>query len=223
VYSYSGKGRGYFAPACHALDYFSGTPLRFDWGEDFSERKSGGLSWNTRISLIGKVGQQRIYQIVQHIHLKSKERAERTWPGETEVMKRLVVERRPGKFCAIFQEQGPAGPSGIIYEINPAVLTNIDGSPVLKTSDPLTGNGGFSMDASWVLVHGVPVPLTLPNNLIAPAAHQFLPSGCTIPQGESGGSTKLEYRVPTSCGDLSLTLALRNQELVVVNIRHIPK
>lgn len=224
VYSYSGKGRGYFAPACFALDYFSGTPLRFDWGEDLSEWKPGAFNWNTHISLIGKVGQQRIYQIVQHIHPKSKARAERTWPGETEVMKRLVVGRRPGKFCAIFQEQGPTGPSGIFYEIDPAELIKIDGSPVVKTSDPLTGNGGFSMDASWVFVHGVPIPLALPNNLIAPSVQQLLPSGCTIPQGESGGSAKLEYRVPTSCGGhLSLTLALRDQELVVVNSRYIPK
>ncbi len=223
VYSFSGKGKGYSARACYALDYFSGSPLRFDWGGDLWSLKPGAFNWDTQISLIGKVGQQRVYQIVQHIHPKSAAGAEKTWPGETEIMKRLVVERRPRQFCAIFQEQGPTGPSGIIHEIDPAELINIDGSPVLKSSDPATGNGGFSIDESWVFVHGVPIPLALPNNSIAPAVQQLLPSGCTIPQGESEGSTKLEYRVTTSCGVLGLTLAFRNQELVVISSRYIPK
>ena len=45
-----------------------------------------------------------------------------------------------------FQEQGPWGPAGILFRIDPAELKTGAGEPVLVTRDPLTGNSGASIE-----------------------------------------------------------------------------
>ncbi len=227
VYTYSADGTRYRSPMCHNLGYFLGSPLRFDYGHALFQFKPNLFTYSTRTSLIGKVEGERVYQVVQQIHPNTKEAAH-----EVIMMKRLVVERHVNHFCMIFQEQGPAGQSGEITRVKPATFEASARGPVLRTDDPLNGRGGDHVDASWVFLRGVPVPLSLPNNLIEQLVKPIVPASCGLSPGDTIGSTALTYRAnlwrqtddtdrPT-CGSAVLKLSVSQHKIVLASKKYVP-
>lgn len=67
VQVFGAKGGGYVSPVCNKLSYFSGAPLRFDFGRDLYHWKPGSFTYATDRKLIGKVDNRPIYQIIQDI------------------------------------------------------------------------------------------------------------------------------------------------------------
>jgi hypothetical protein len=227
VYTYSGRGESYSRPTCHKLGYFMGSPLRFDYGQDLVQYKPNRFTYKSNASLVDTVQGERVYQIEQDIH-PTPRKASR----EVIVMKRLVVERHTNHFCMIFQEQGPMGPSGRIKRLRPATLEAGENGLVLRTDDPLNGTGGDHIGASWVFLRGVPVPLSLPNNLVEQLVRPILPANCGIRAGETTGTTGLTYHsnvwrkrdsstTPT-CGSVVLKLSVSNHKLALLSRNYIP-
>lgn len=227
VYTYSADGTRYRSPVCHKLGYFLGSPLRFDYGHALFQFKPNLFTYSSRTSLIGKVEGERVYQVVQQIHPNTKAASH-----EVIVMKRLVVERRVNHFCMIFQEQGPAGPSGEITRVKPATFKEGARGPVLRTDDPLHGRGEDHVDVSWVFLWGVPVPLSLPNNLVEQLVKPIVPASCGLRPGDTAGSTALTYRSklwrqtdetsgPT-CGSVVLKLAVSQHKIVLASRKYVP-
>lgn len=227
VYTYTSYGAGFSRPVCHKLGYFLGSPLRFDYGRALAEFKSNHFTYTGKTSLIGMTQGERIYQVVQRIHANS----EKT-PGESMVMKRLLVERRRNVFCMIFQEQGTIGPPGTVAHVKPATIKATGRGPVLRTDDPLNGVKASHINASWLFLRGVPVPLSLPNNLVEQLAKPVMPESCGMRPGNTRGNLRLAYHSPlwrsedsssgTTCGSVVLKLSVSNHKLVLLTRNYIP-
>jgi hypothetical protein len=114
--------------------------------------------------------------------------------------------------------------------MDPATLTTIDGEPVLLTFDPLSGNGGYTIDGAWILDHGVPLSLLGPlDDSIGSALKEILPPGCGLRPNRNGLDLEnlrfLAQAWPTdeskegsTCdGGVLLKLGVRNHRLVVVD------
>lgn len=223
VYADGAKGGFYFNPACHQLSYFTGNPLRFDYGQDFFEWPADSFTYKTNVSTIGTAQQHPIYQIEQDVRHDPEKPP--PYASKKVVMRRILVESRPDKYCLIFQETNSYG---ILYSIDPAVITKIDGARVLYIHDPLAGNGGLYMDDAWTFNRGVPIRLRF-NHLVGPVVKQMLPKGCALPwRGDPLSLRDFTYRaalIPAGkwsgaqprCGSVFLQLGIRNHNLVILS------
>jgi hypothetical protein len=251
VYSWGLNSQNtYYPPSCHQLSYFSGSPLRFDLGGELAKWKPGSYTVETNVDLLGSSEGHRIYQVLQHISLKSQAGEQEPvycsgdWPKIG--MKRLLVERHPNEFCMIFEEEGTVEPPcGEIVRIEPAEFVNM-GEPVLLTYDPLVSNGGYTIDGAWVFDHGVPICLlstgttydsTLQalEDILAPAFKHILPPGCELKRSlniiDLEHFRVLSALMPTDegvdrskCeGAVELELGIKNHKLVVEHERYRPQ
>jgi hypothetical protein len=116
-----GKGELYSAADCHPLPYFSQSPVKFDYQHDLWGVNESHLSFETIVTSIASLGGRQIDQIVQNIKTDR----------DALTLKRLVVERQPSEFCAIYQQVYPATQ----VRVKPASLVTIDRNAILKTLD----------------------------------------------------------------------------------------
>lgn len=230
LYVTGAKGGGYYPSVCHELKFFSGSPLRFDYEQDFFAWPPDSFTYTTKVSLIGTVQKHRIYQVTQNTHHEPGKPPKFAW-GDV-VMRRILIERDPNKYCLIYQETNSYG---ILDRIDPANLDRIDGDPVLYVHDPVRGNGGYYSDAAWTFDGGVPVRLRF-EGLIDQTFKEVAPQGCRLPTtGDPLNLEKLTYHadlVPNvksalggyypSCGSLDIRFGFRNHKLVIVHKQYSP-
>ncbi len=76
---------------------------------------------------IGRIAEFTVYEVVHNIN-----------DGDL-VMKMILVKRKAGEFCEIFQQQYDA----VSVTVEPAYLVNVNSETILATSDRVTGNGAF--------------------------------------------------------------------------------
>jgi hypothetical protein len=220
-------GQEFYPPSCHQLSYFSGAQNPAEFNDDISGWPPGSFTNSTKTSLIGTILRHRIYQVLEDI---------RPVPQRAPALaneigsKRILVERQPSEFCMIFEEEGPVGPNGVIFQIKPAYLTEIDGEQVLLTHDLVPGTGDLTIDGAWTFAHGAPdFLMTVLNDSIARSLKEILPAGCGTHPNKNGLDLEnlrfvsaiwpiSENSGGSNCeGEVRLTLGMRNHKLVVVD------
>jgi len=144
LHSYSGKRDSYIEqPSCHPLKYFLSDPKRFDYGDDLFGKSPADLKDKVASQHIGKIADFTIHEVIHNIN-----------HGDL-VMKMILVERKAGEFCEIFQQQYDA----VIVIAEPAYLVNVNSETILATSDRVTGNGAFLVEEYWTFDKDGPIPL----------------------------------------------------------------
>lgn len=144
---YGGKGDFWVdEPSCHPLDYFEMEPKRFDYDSDLFGMQPANIKDDVRYSHLGKIGAFTIDEILHTIS-----------GGLSPVLKMILVQRTPGEFCEIFQqEEAP-----VVVTAMPAFIVNVSSQAVLATHDQVSGTGGYWLEAYWTFDKNGPIPLDL--------------------------------------------------------------
>ncbi len=211
LHSYSGKRDSYIEqPSCHPLKYFLSDPKRFDYGDDLFGKSPADLKDKVESQHIGKIADFTIHEVIHNIN-----------HGDL-VMKMILVERKAGEFCEIFQQQYDA----VIVIAEPAYLVNVNSETILATSDRVTGKGAFLVEEYWTFDKDGPIPLFV-SAKIKEIADKLLPQGRTIMNGSAFNIRTLRYSTPVwqagdahccpSGGSVHIQFALKNHRLRVVN------
>jgi hypothetical protein len=129
VLAYGGKGDMHGAPICHSLDYFSKSPLPLDFDADFFGEREADLVTHAKITLLGTIAAQRVYELKQTV-LRKTVPPRVPDPNAPPTIKVLLVERGPDEFCDIYQNQYTYDPT---QETDEAAILDIGGKKVLKT------------------------------------------------------------------------------------------
>jgi hypothetical protein len=142
-----GKGIFWTAPNCHDRQYFTGSPLRFDFEQEFFGMKESDLRAITGAKYIGVAKGHRVMQVIQQI--------QQIQTDSHMTAKRLLVERAKDDFCAIYQQ---------LYDdsevtVRQTLIITFDGRPVLKTMDR---NGNHTWNEEyWAFDASGPIYLDL--------------------------------------------------------------
>jgi hypothetical protein len=206
-----GKGQYRGDPVCHPLEYFSGSPLQFDYDNDLFGMKPKDLHVQTDVAALGVVEGRKIIQVEQNIN------------SGNLIMKRLLVERQGSEFCAIYQQQYPAS----LVQVSRAEIQTISGEPVLMTRDR---NGREYNEAYWAFDADGPTLLDL--GAIQTTLKDLLPPGDEV-RGDYGLNMgglcyhsivwkNSECNACASGGTVALKLGLERHRLVVVRKRFDP-
>ncbi len=119
VLAYGGKGEMHGPPTCHPLAFFSASILLLDFDSDFFQQKPSDLKTTTKFTLLGTMNGRKVYKAMLTVNAHPR-------PD----IKILLVERHPGEFCDIYQNQYAYDTTG---EMDEAAILNISGRKVLKT------------------------------------------------------------------------------------------
>lgn len=142
-----GKGNFVTGPVCGCLESLTGSPLHFDYEQDFFQDKPADVRFTTRTATLGTVGDRRVLQLIQHVH-------DAHWHSDM-VIKRLLVQRGGDTLCAVYQQIFDVAQ----VNVQPAALINLDNQPVLKTMDQ---NGQATWNEEyWAFDKDGPVHLDL--------------------------------------------------------------
>ena len=117
VLAYGGKGEMHGPPTCHPLAFFSTSVLPLDFDSDFFQQKPADLKTTTKFTLLGTMNGRRVYKAMLRVNAHPR-------PD----IKVLLVERHPGEFCDIYQNQYAYDPTA---EMDEAAILNIGGRKVL--------------------------------------------------------------------------------------------
>jgi hypothetical protein len=130
VLAYGGKGEMHGEPICHALAYFSKSPLPLDLDSDFFGEKPGDLETQAKVTLLGTMTGHKVYKVMQKVRRRDTAHPGPLDASQSPTMKILLMERRPGEFCDIYQNQYAYDSTN---ETDEAAILNIHGRQVLKT------------------------------------------------------------------------------------------
>jgi hypothetical protein len=125
-----GKGEMHGTPICRSLAYFSKSPLPLDFDADFYGERKAGLVTHAKVTLLGTIADQRIYEIKQTVVREGQQKGLADADNVPPTMKVLLVERGHGEFCDIYQNQYTYDPT---HETDESVILDIEGKKVLKT------------------------------------------------------------------------------------------
>lgn len=198
---------------CQPLDYFSGSPLLFDYNHAINSTVPQRVRISTEVTPLGQAEGRRVVQVMQKVN-----------DGEV-VMKRLLVQRSEQTYCAIYQLEFSANE----VEFSPATLTQVEGQPMLMTRDR---NGRPSWnEAYWVFDADGPILLDL--QVIDAAVHTLLPPDHEVRWDYDLNMDSMCYQsivwktgecnACASGGGVTLKLGIRDHRLVVVNKFYDPK
>lgn len=211
---YSGKGDFWIDhPSCHPLQHFLAEPKSFDYGDDLFGKQPAIISDSVESQPIGAVKGFAIYDVVHKID-----------EGEL-FMKMILVERRAGEFCEIFQQD--FSPGEVV--VKPPYILDADSEPILATQDSVTGTGGSVIEDYWTFDKDGPIPLNL--SIIAQTTRNLLPDGLSINKGyfnigtllyEVDISKKDDANCCPSGGRITIKFTLKDHQLVVISQEHTP-
>jgi hypothetical protein len=212
------KGESHRDPLCHPLQFFSGSPLPFDFDRDFSDVSRTDLSTRTLVKPVGTIAGRKIVQVLVDIRVKQ------DLGDEQSMMKLLLVQRQGKEFCAIYQQEYPT--SQVVMKA--AKIEKVEGEPVLVTRDE---NGQRDLNQEyWTFDAEGPIRLDL--HVIDKALATILPPGHET-RGDYGLNLQaLCYQNPVwkreecdacaSGGTVALKLGLQDHQLVVVRKQYDP-
>jgi hypothetical protein len=197
---------------CRTLEYFSGSPFLFDYDHDLVSTNPHKMQVKTEVTPLGDIKGRKIVQVVQNIN-----------DGEL-LMKRLLVQRDKGTYCAIFQLAFSVDE----VALSPATITQVNAEKILATRDR---NGRHSWnEAYWTFDTEGPILLDL--KVIDSALKNLLPSGYEVRWDYGLNMDALCYQsivwkegecnACASGGSVSLQLGFRDHRLIVVNKHYDP-
>ena len=144
---------------CHPLQYFLANIKNFTnvfpqtWTPDQDQ---------TSARRVGKIDGFEIYDVIHHFQEDDLDI----------VLKIVLVERRLGEFCEIYES------GGVIEEITvePSYIQAVGTNKVLVSRDPVSGTGGIVEQAYWTFDKAGPIPIDF-FSLITATIHSLLPEG----------------------------------------------
>lgn len=208
-------------PICHALAYFSKSPLPLDLDSDFFGEKPADLETQAKVTLLGTMTGHKVYEVKQKVR-----RRDTAHPGPLDAslsptMKILLIERRPGEFCDIYQNQYAYDTTN---ETDEAAILNIHGRQVLKTYE--TDSHTWFL-AYWAMDGGG--PLLLDADALYTAIHSASPVGA---QEFKGAFNLSGPRFTTDVystdwdemplGRVDLELGVEGDKIIAISKRWIP-
>jgi len=211
----SGKGNFWTdQPDCHPLQYFSTNPKRFDYGQDLFGRSPTDIKDKVEEKRIGEVQGFSIHQILHTIPIE----------GWNLFIKMILVERRPGEFCEIYNAEYDA----VMGSIDPAYIVEINSEKVLVTHDLVSGTGNFYVEEYWTFDNQGPIPLD--QGIIDETLKKLLPKEKSVWKGGGFDIGKMCYAQSVwqdgdgnccpSAGKVQIKFALENHQLVVVQQKY---
>lgn len=85
-------------------------------------------------------------------------------------LKIILVERKLGEFCEIYQDRGDTGEIAIA----PSYIAHVGSESVLVSRDPVSGNGGIVSQSYWTFDQAGPIPVDFFELIIA-TVHKLIP------------------------------------------------
>jgi hypothetical protein len=212
-----GKGIYRLAPLCRELQAFSGSPVLFDFEQDFLGERGEDLEVKTQSTPLGSVDGRQIIQVIQKIYHQNS--------GLTEILKRLLVQHSGEEFCAVYQQIYGATQ----VETKPASLIQIGNVRLLKTMDQ-NGNAVWN-EEYWAFLNGKPTHLDL--SWVYKQMSDVLPHGTTLANGPFDlraecleraiwKSTGTCSACGTTTGSVLARLGFRGGRLVARRVQAIP-
>lgn len=215
--------RGNYTPICGTLQYFSGDAKPFEYIGDLMVPRSKATAIHDTVMTdrVGEINGFLIYDVIHHL----------TYTGFMEdnptYLKLILVERKPGEFCAVFNDQDMRG---IMDTVEPATIVNLDSTQVLATHDLLGGNGNYFKEAYWTFDHDGPIVLN--QEVISQTLQKLLPANGEVKNGGAFHIDSLSYASKVwrlddghccpSAGSVSMQFGLKDHQLVVVSQKYTP-
>ncbi len=168
---YADSGDSYIdRPVCGPLQKFTGNPKPFDYGKELWRIKDQDFMDDVKTDRVGEISGFTVYNVIHTIVYQFAEEGQEPEWALPEYLTMILVERQPGEFCEIHQEQL----FGYHEDVTPAYFIDA-GEKVLATSHALGGSAGLRREEYWTCDKDGPVPLDL--NQIPGMAEALLPSG----------------------------------------------
>lgn len=218
VLAYGGKGEMHGAPICGSLTYFSKSPFRLDFDDDFFGIREADLLVHAKIAAVGAIGTQRIYEVQQTV-ARADEHSSTLGANIPPTVLIILLERRAGEFCDIYQNQYTYDPRQETDEVR---IIDISGVKILKVyeTDMRTGYLVY-----WAIQDHK--PLRLNSDGLYTAIRSASPPEATPfsgPLNIAGSHFTLNVASDSQhfLGQIDLQLSVRANEIVVVGKTWIP-
>lgn len=210
VLAYGGKGEMHGAPICGPLGDFSKSPLRFDFDSDFYGEEASGLVTHADETFIGEISSRKIYEVKQTV------RSADPAPPTT---KMLLVERAPGQFCAIFENQYSYNPTN---ETDESAIVEIEGRRYLKNDE--TDAHTWYLDY-WAIDEKGATRLNL--DTLYKSIRSSVPKGLEMVNepldlSKSHLQIRVESADHTRAGVLQFHVAIKGRDVVILQKRWVP-
>jgi len=137
-------------------------------------------------------------------------------------MKLILVQRKPGEYCEIFNDEDTT-PIPLLG-VEPPYLVTVDSQTVLVSRDPINGSGGFFAQGYWTFDKDGPIFLDL--SVVDQAEKSVLPPGWAGWHGKGFDIQTLTFSFgyegtdpdkSNFLGVLYMTFALKDHQLVLVS------
>lgn len=212
-------------PDCGPLEEFKGDPKRFDYADGVL--KLGVVKDDVTAKRIGEISGFAVWDVIHDFGDAG--------PARGLVMKMIVVERKPGEFCEIFQQEFDR-----LVFMTPPYFINA-GEQVLATTDDMSGSAGLRIEGYWVFDKDGPLPLDL--SPIDEAVKELVPDGYSVPKypfafarGQFDGNTIktlsvirvactrwIDNRLPDGpCGQVRVSFVVKDHKLTAVTKAFVP-
>lgn len=158
---------------CHPLQYFSDNWKEFNYGGGQLGPYPTNVKDEVRSRRIGGVNSFAIYDVIHEITGGDDVDPAQASLYLPTIMKMILVERTPGEFCEIFNEENFA--SQDLVSVGPSYLVNVDSETFLATHDQVRGTCGCYNEAYWSFDNDGPILLDerafeITEKLIGPGA-----------------------------------------------------
>jgi hypothetical protein len=132
---------------CHPLEYFSAHWREFNYRAGQLGKYPAEVTDSTRSRAVGNVNGFEIYDVIHEISGDNNVDPQGVSLYLPTVIKMILVERNPGDFCEIFNEENFAGQD--LVSVGPSYLVNVDSVTFLATHDQVRGTCGCYNEAYW--------------------------------------------------------------------------
>ena len=216
--SYSGLPSAAPKTQCGSLQYFSENPGNFEYLSDLRVPQRFAVSDSVSSNQVGVIAGFAVYVVIHNIEYDKSNEMSRT----PTYIKLILVERKPGEFCAIFNEQGMRAELG---SVEPAYFVDVDSQKILCTRDPINGSAGGFQSMYWTFDEDGPI--VLDTGVIGETLNKLLPYGVYAGRGTDFDIQALTFAGPVTkatdalcCptgGSVRIKLAIRNHQLAVIS------
>jgi hypothetical protein len=219
------KGSGWRdQPDCGPLEKFKDDPHPFDYAD--GRLKLGIVEDDVKTERVGEISGFTVWDVIHDFG----------GPGLGGlVMKMIVVERKPGEFCEIFQQEFDR----LVFVTLPYFINA--GEQVLATTDDMSGSAGLRIEGYWVFDKDGPLPLDL--TPIDEAVQELVPEGYSVfhypfafTRGQFDENTIktlsvirvactrwIDNRLPDGpCGQVRVLFAVKDHKLTAVTKAFVP-
>ncbi len=205
------------APLCHDLEFFSRSPLPLDFDSDYFGADPARLTTYASRKALEPIDNRLIFEL--KLTVTEGDHPSGPLPASIEV---LLVQRGPGEFCDIYQNQYAYDPTN---EVDEAVVLEIDGRKVLKSYETDARTWFLTY---WSIDHGKPLRLDLTQ--LAAAIRSATPPGALPfagPLDLTGSHFELTFfdgssKSQKALGTMNFVVGIRDNRFVLLKHEWVP-